>query len=262
MLWTIPLITTLASSAYDWWRSNKQENRAEELERNNIRPRLDVPQSQQEALASAKAQAQMTRLPGQDAIEGRFDNVTGNKVATVERMGPGGATSINAASRAYSDQLDKESELGVTTANMRLNNQGILRDELRRNAEWEQKAWDWNTGQPYMQKQAAIAALKEASILNQNTAFKNLIGGLGYTAFMGAVGDDGKIGGGDGWFDKGAKTTPQTPTTPGSSIATPNFDYLLTPQTSGGAPVTTQNPNKDKEEILNYTDRMLGNPFR
>jgi hypothetical protein len=206
MLWTIPLATTLASSAYDWWTSYQQGKRADAMQKNNVRPNLGIPESEQRSLASAENQAKMTRLPGQSAIEGRLDQTTANQVAMVERQGIGGATSINAASTAYGNQQQKENELGIASANMQLNNQQILRDELDENAGWQQKAWDWNVGDPYMSKQTAIASLREAQLRNRNTAFKNLVGGLGNTAMMGMMGDDGEMGGGDGWFDAMAKS--------------------------------------------------------
>lgn len=275
-LWGIPLVTTLASTAYDLWQSNQQGKRADQLQRNNVRPEFKIPESQKRALTSAENQAALTEIPGAAAIRGRLDRTTADQVAMVERMGPGGPTSINAASRAYGQQMDRENDLGVESARMRLANQGILRDELHDNAEWEQKAWDWNTGQPYLQKQQAIAALREAQLKNRNTGFKNLLGGLGNTALMGMLGDDGKMGGGDGWFESmtggGARphTTTNIPATPGYGTPYNIDEYQRNTSNTSGYPligdqelVQNNDPNnvsgypivKDPE-IKSYMDKM------
>ena len=246
----IPLAATLASSAYDWWTSSQQKKKADEMQKNNIRPNLGIPESEQRSLASAENQAGMTRLPGQSAIEGRLDQTTADQVAMVERQGIGGPTSINAASTAYGNQQQKENELGIASANMQLNNQQILRDELDENAQWQQKAWDWNVGDPYMSKQTAIASLREAQLRNRNTAVKNLVGGLGNTAMMGMMGNDGVMGGGDGWFDSIAKSSSSA-----KGYSSPiNIDnFQSNTQNSTGA----SNPNNGQEEKFNYTDKMM-----
>ena len=254
MLWTIPLVTTLASTAYDWWQQNKQGKRADELARNNVRPTLGIPESEQESLQSARNQAEMTRLPGQSATEGRLDQITADQVAMVERQGIGGPTSINAASRAYGMQQDKENELGIKAAEMNLRNQDILRNELDENAQWEQKAWDWNKGEPYLQKQQAISSLRGAQTANRNTAVKNLIGGLGNTALMGALGDDGGFGGGDGWFGSASKTSGGE-SNPYDFSKPINIDKYQTPTEN------TSGYNPQPNEPMNFTDKMLTNPF-
>jgi hypothetical protein len=183
----------MASSIPQWLQGKKQEDRAEELGLNLRRPTLGVPESQQRALTSAEEQAKMTRLPGQSAIEGRLDQTTANTIAMLERLGGGGPTTINAASRAYGNQMDKEAELGVQAGNMFLRNQDILRNELGQTADYEQQAWNYNERMPYEQKAAAIEALKEASIKNKNAAFTNVFGSL--SSLFGGMGS------GEGGFD-------------------------------------------------------------
>ncbi len=254
MLGTISLVSGLASSAYDWWQSEQQRERADELARNNVRPTMTIPKSEQESLGSARHQAALTRLPGQSAIEGRLDKITADQVGLVERQGVGGPTSINAASRAYGDQQDKEVDLGVASANMRLHNQDILRNELDENAQWEQKVWDWNTGQPYLDKQKAIAALRGAHLANQNTAVKNLIGTAANAGIMGVLGDDGKIGGEDGWFDSPKITNP---------VSNPyDFSKPISIDKYQNNDQNTAEYNIQENSLpMNFTDKMLTNPF-
>ncbi len=246
-MWALPLIASVATGAYDWWVGNKQSNRADQLAKDNVRPTFEIPTSEQESLESARKQAEMTRLPGQSAIEGRLDRTTADQVAMVERTGVGGPTSINAASRAYGMQQDKENELGIAAAQMRLKNQDILRGELDENAEWQNKAWNWDTGEPYLQKQQAIAALKEAGMRNKNTAFKNIIGGASYAGLLGMSGE----GGGD-FFGSGGNGNYSQDGTSGDG-----FNFTDPRFSDPNSPLFKTQYNIKTPEQLSYTDKML-----
>lgn len=226
-------IGSLAEGAYDWWQGDEQADQIAELEKNNKRPGFDIPQSEFDALDNAKALAKMTRFPGQGVIEGRLDRTTADQVAMLERFGIGGADMINGASRIYGMQQDKENELGVKAADFRLRNQATLRDELHNMAGWENKKWDWETGQPYESKQRAIAALKGAKLHNQEQAFKNIAGGI----TMGIAGLSDNFD----WFNTGTQNN--------TGFGT-GENYWEQTQDDTGAP-------EYGNDTANYTDKML-----
>lgn len=182
-----------------WFTGNTQENRAGELESTlGSRPKMSLAKGYQDALESAKEQANLTRLPGQDAIEGRLDQTTASQVTMLERMGLGGSTMINGASRAYGNQQEKENELGVSAAKMKLDNQKLLREQENIVGNQENEIWKTNELDPYLQKSNAIMALKEGGLRNKNSALMNLFGSLG-NGLMGM----GMMGGkGGNWWDK------------------------------------------------------------
>jgi len=132
----------------------------------NERADFKIPEQQVNALKSAERQAAEKRMPGQSAIEGRLDSVTANTLQSLERLMDSPVAGINAASRAYGSQLDKETDLGIKAAEFNLQNQGILRSEQNRMAEWQDKAEQWNTRDPYLRKAAQLSALKEAGLTN------------------------------------------------------------------------------------------------
>lgn len=165
------------STIPNWYQAWKQDQRADELAKGLKRPDFEIPQSELESLASAQAQAGMTRLPGQSGIEGQLENTAANEVANVERMGTGGANDINAASRVYSGLQGKQNELGIKASDMWLRNQDVLRSQLDQNAEWQQKKWEWDKQQPYENTANAISALREGSARNFDTGWKDLFGG-------------------------------------------------------------------------------------
>lgn len=208
----------LLSSIPQWLTGNSQEERANELSSKLVRPTMGIPESQTRALTSAEEQAKMTRVPGQSAIEGRLDQTTANKIAMLERLGGGGPTTINAASRAYGDQLDAENKLGIEGANMYLRNQDVLRNELGQTAGYEQQAWNWNERMPYEQKATAIEALKEGGMRNKFAAWNNVFGGL--SSLFGGMGADGQ------GFDFGSIFGSNQTETPNSGIISSNAGII------------------------------------
>jgi len=233
---------SLAEGGYDWWLANQQKDKVNQLEQNNVRPEAVTPQADIDALNNAKGLASMTRLPGQNAIEGKLDEITANKVALAERNGIGGPTSINAASRAYGDQMDKENELGVAAATNYNKNQAALRDEEHNIGNNERSNWDWNYGQPYTAKQKAIAALKGSSLNNQTQAFSNISGGL--TMGLSSASDAFN------WFGDGAKTTPTV-----KNDGYGNW-YNPTPDNTG-APNYGKDINNPDSDYSNLTEKLI-----
>jgi len=173
----VPMALSMAQSIPNWMAGIKQDRTADKLASELERPDFEIPESQTQALQSAKNQAGMTRLPGQSGIEGRLDQTTANQIDAIERMGPGGATSLNAASAAYGNQQTKENELGVQASQQWARNQDILRSQLDRMSEWEFKKWAWDKQMPYQNKAEAIAALREGSMRNLDNAAKDTFGG-------------------------------------------------------------------------------------
>ena len=173
----VPIALSLAQSIPNWMAGIKQNRLANDLQSELKRPDFEIPESQTQALNSAKTQASMTRLPGQSGIEGRLDQTTANQLDSIERLGVGGTMGLNAASQAYGNQQAKENELGVAASQQWTRNQDILRSQLDRMSEWEFKKWALDKQMPYQNKAEAIAALREGSMRNIDNAAKDTFGG-------------------------------------------------------------------------------------
>lgn len=156
----------------------EQRHKAAKLEKDLKRPAFAIPEAATAALRSAEEQAKLKKLPGHAAIEARLDATTADTIATLERMGMGGADTINGASRAYSHRQEKENELGIAGSNMYLHNQDVLRQQQGQYANWQNMAWNWDQKLPYEQKAAAIQALKGAAIQNTSAAYNSSVGGI------------------------------------------------------------------------------------
>lgn len=198
----------VGSSLYQGYQAYKQGERADELAaKNGARPMMPIAQGYTDALESAKAQAKLTRLPGQSAIEGRLDQTTANQISMLDRSSLGGADMINAAGRVYGNQQAKENELGVQAAGMRLHNQDILRNEEHNMGAQQNLQFDTNQLQPWKDNAAAIAALREGSMRNMNSALKNVFGsvGLGVQGML-----TQKDSGNAAWWEQYSNNDPNT----------------------------------------------------
>lgn len=225
--WVAAAVASAAATkaAVDYYEANQQKKKAREMEKNLVRPKFEIPESDKRALESAEAQANMRRLPNQSAIEGRIDQTTANKIAMIERMGIGGTQGINAASRAYGQQMDAENELGIAAGNMYLRNQDVYRDELRNMGDLEMQEWAWNHRLPYEQQVAAIMALKEAGIRNERAARDDFYGSA--SAFGGSAAGRSYGGGNNG----NAKTAPAA-TNSGNSLYVTDPNQRINSNTS------------------------------
>lgn len=189
-----------------------QRHQAKELEKNNIRPIYTTPASETEALRLARLASEndISRLPGQAGIEGRLDQTTANQISMLERMSMGGPDLINAASIAYGNQQQAENQLGVEAARYsadvnRFNDQNYQR-QLGIDADYQDKAWDWNFRMPYDQRYALMQALKGASQQNSNESWNTSVGGAKdfFSSFFsyGMAGSDSSNKGGGATADQ------------------------------------------------------------
>ena len=206
------LLLGAASAIPQWLTGYNQGEKADSLSNGLVRPDFTIPQAEQDALASAKSQASMTQLPGQAAIEGRLDQTTANTVDMIKKLSAGGPEAINGAGVAYGNLLGKENELGVAGAQMRLNNNQILRNEDHTMAGYQEKKWDWEKAQPYQQTTQAIQALREGQIRNENSAWKNILG-VGAN-FFGGMGDSNNNSDWTKMLGNGSTTATSDPNSP------------------------------------------------
>jgi hypothetical protein len=193
---TMTLLTSLPQAAI-----GLGQTAAGFFQRPPTRPEFEIPESEKASLKSAEMQASLGRLPGQSQIEGRLDRVTANTLNTLERIGDSPVSSINAASRAYGNQLDKETELGVQAGNMYLRNQDILRNEQDEMAQWENKKFQFDEVDPYMSKVAQISALKGAGLKNLSGGLQDMFGIMAKFGLLDKpIGDDAGASGGGNMF--------------------------------------------------------------
>lgn len=196
--------TSIASAISRGVQARKQGQMAEDIREQYPRPTYEIPQSQQEALEISRGLSTMG-LPGLSATQGMMGEATSAGVRALRESGQDPASILAAVTGLYSQQQKQATQLGITDAQQRLANLAGLQGQLGVMAGYEDKAFDMNQWQPYMQAAQAAGALEQASITNKQQAFdqgvstfsalSSAIGGL--TDFQSLMNSEASGGGGN-----------------------------------------------------------------
>lgn len=163
-----------------------QSSKARRLERNLVRPEAEVNANLQENALQAEQMASIG-LP-QQQYTNALQNIQRNQNAgfrqVANRAGIGSIASLTRASNDATTNLD------VTDANARLQNQQLAMQQRGVLAQEENRVWDWNERQKYSQQLQQIQQLRSAGQ-------QNMFGALGNIASMGMSGGLGGMFGGN-----------------------------------------------------------------
>lgn len=151
-----------------------QAAQAKKFERD--RPDFLIPQEEQQALNSAKYQASLTELPGQDLMEQKLGRSTSNALIDLNRSADSPSAILGNIAEVYDRQMQKQNDLDIAAAKMFVDNQGVLRNELHSMGEWKAREWDYNENQPYQAGAAAASAARGSGMQNIMTGVSNATG--------------------------------------------------------------------------------------
>lgn len=191
----MPMVGALASVGgmiYKQTQANNQANQASELRNQYQRPTYEIPESVQRALQISK-NLSLSGLPGVDLIEQQIMGQTSAGARAIGDSAQGSAEQLAAISGLYSQGQQNLGMLGVQDAQAQLGNKQNYIGELNNYGQYEDKAFDINRFQPYMQAMQAAGALQEASMRNTEAVIgdaTSLFGGLG--AYGGAAAASGQ----------------------------------------------------------------------
>jgi hypothetical protein len=101
---------------------------------------------------------QYQNMPGYNIAQGQLGQSTAQGATAIGEMGAG-AESIGAMANLYSNQMGAQSNLAMQNAQYRDKGQMEYLGALEGQAEWQQKEWEWNEADPYIQAQQKAAQL-------------------------------------------------------------------------------------------------------
>jgi len=168
---SLMLLSQLAPAAINLTKAGVQGYKANQLGK-TPRPTYEIPQAIQEATNSARYQAGMTRLPGQNIMEDRLGRTTSNALGDLKEVSNSPSQLGANIAKVYGNQMNAENTLGIQAGQNWQNNQGLLRSQLGQLGRYQDYQFDYNQNQPYQAKMAASSALREG-------AFRNLSAGVG-----------------------------------------------------------------------------------
>lgn len=154
------------------------------------RPTYKIPQSLLDMVSNAEMMAGLQKMPGQGVAEQRLAGTSAAGVRQATELG-GQASALGSLADIYGGERQALNELSVMNAQFWTSNQGQLQDALMKQAEAEDKRWQFNEMLPFYEAMAAAARLKEAGT-------ENIAGGMtGIEDFIvDIIGSSGDEGGG------------------------------------------------------------------
>jgi hypothetical protein len=141
-------------------------------------PTYERPEEIGDLVKLYQERANISQLPGQEAMESRMDANTASSIGAAERVAPSSVAALGAVTDIYGKKQDAIRDLAVTFANYKAQRQGELGGALQTAAGYSDKEFEMNKWLPYQVKMNELMSQKQAGI-------ENLFGGaegIGATA--------------------------------------------------------------------------------
>jgi hypothetical protein len=184
------------------------------------RPEMEIPDSAVAALSKAKSIGSSFDMPGQDQAEQLLDQQVAGAASNIQETASSPAEALAALSNVYANRMTSQTELAGQAAQSYMQRQQNVQAELNRMADWEQKQFEVNEMQPFMDTSAAASALGAGGMQNMYEGIKGVSGAIG-GAYMNKQLIDQLSGGSTGMM--GALNSPNQPT----FNATPDVNAAL-----------------------------------
>lgn len=181
------------------------------------RPILETPDAFAEIEGLVRSNYLDPRLTGETRIKDSIKAREANKIQTIQDTAGSGADALFAYGLANANTDNSLFNVDMKAYEQQQNDYNKLLSTLGQKAKYEEKQFDFNVVQPFMQSAEQAKALIAAGEKNRNNAFENMAG-YATSAFSGMGG--GSKGGGNK-FQTGQVNTRATPSTGGAAIFNP-----------------------------------------
>lgn len=184
----IPMIAALAPTVFKGLSGLNQIRKGKAM--NPVRPEYNIPQGITDNTAMFRARANTQRLPGQSMYENQIEAGQANNLNALQNSGVSGAAlaaSANAMNSNAGGQIHQLANMGMQN---QMRNQQLLAGANQTQAEYEDKAWQWNEQQKFQEEAAARAALLQAGNTQIHGALDSLGSAYIQSPSMQAAGDN------------------------------------------------------------------------
>lgn len=158
----LSLAQPLFNAGVGLWQTIKAKQLENDL---SDRPIRTLPPELQEALSRNKFLATQRRLPSQSIIEDKMRGGTASAADAISKMTSGGE-GLGAIADLYSGEQKKISDLGIAGERNWLDTQNRLTQLQQVVGQEEQKNWEWNEAQPYLNELDIISKLRSGGLQN------------------------------------------------------------------------------------------------
>ena len=181
------------------------------------RPILDTPEAFNEIEGLVRSNYLDPRLAGETRIKDSIKAREANQIQNIQDTASSGADALFAYGLANANTDNSLFNVDMKAYEQQRNDYNKLLSTLGQKANYEEKQFDFNVVQPFMQSAEQAKALIAAGEQNRNNAFENKAG-YATSAFSGMAG--GSKGGGNK-FQTGQVNARATPSTGGAAIFNP-----------------------------------------
>lgn len=181
------------------------------------RPILDTPEAFNEIEGLVRSNYLDPRLAGETRIKDSIKAREANQIQNIQDTASSGADALFAYGLANANTDNSLFNVDMKAYQQQQNDYNKLLSTLGQKANYEEKQFDFNVVQPFMQSAEQAKALIAAGEQNRNNAFENKAG-YATSAFSGMAG--GSKGGGNK-FQTGQVNARATPSTGGTAIFNP-----------------------------------------
>ena len=219
------------------------------------RPILDTPEAFNEIEGLVRSNYLDPRLAGETRIKDSIKAREANQIQNIQDTASSGADALFAYGLANANTDNSLFNVDMKAYEQQQNDYNKLLSTLGQKANYEEKQFDFNVVQPFIQSAEQAKALIAAGEQNRNNAFENKAG-YATSAFSGMAG--GSKGGGNK-PQTGQANTRATPSTGGT--ATPDPNARATPSTVSPPTVAppTETPIPPDPTATLYNSIINGN---
>ena len=188
------------------------------------RPILDTPEAFNEIEGLVRSNYLDPRLAGETRIKDSIKAREANQIQNIQDTASSGADALFAYGLANANTDNSLFNVDMKAYEQQQNDYNKLLSTLGQKANYEEKQFDFNVVQPFMQSAEQAKALIAAGEQNRNNAFENM---AGYATFSGMAGGSkgGGMAGGSkdnrNKFQTGQVNARATPSTGGAAIFNP-----------------------------------------
>ena len=181
---TISAILQGSKMAYELGTGISQGIKGKKLADSAVRPVYKAPESAQKALSNAEAMAGASMFPGQERAEENIYAGTSQALTSAEGAAESSSDFLGALSGISGNQQNALRGVADTALKYQDTNKQRLNEALMSMANYEDKAFELNQYQPFIDQTNAARALKGASKENISNAFgsaaktASMLGGL------------------------------------------------------------------------------------
>jgi hypothetical protein len=159
------------------------------------RPAFEIPKAFQEQLDLARRNASQTKYAGQTLDEQNANQAMERVMRQTQEISPNTIAAGYAMGNALDQRNQAQENFGKMAAQNWQQNQAVLGQTLGQNAQWQQNAWEWDKGNPYLQAINKGASLEAAGMQNLNQARQDIIKLVANGVSMYATGGMSGLGG-------------------------------------------------------------------